>query len=856
MTEPKRIFDEYLTTITGTLLTITGLLTTIGDLNVKLREFIQTLPFIEKVPSLILDAIPVTLLIVGILVLLNGLARHSRLLRPEALLLRADKMEHLAGRSEDIDRLSKLCTDYAQIHLVGESGAGKSALVRAGLCPELKIHARLTPIYMDVWGQDWETGPYAALAGAFWETLSEKDQNSIGLTEPPKSEDLVEIIRLSKVKLGREPLLIFDQFDDYQTRHISRFLHSRRHTWLPVNKLIKANSFWHDISNLVVDESVHCLFVTRTDTADGLESIRFVPPEVYRLDRLNVNSVQPLLTRLTSDKEDSDPVVYAPEHGWDRLKDRLARDLGKDGAVLPAQMKIAFQGLAGLKALTIRDYERKGGLRGLEAVHIQRHVNGTARISDLTKSQVRTFLLSMVDPETLKTIPKSADDLQGILISGDKCDSERIKQAVQVALNYLEQREIIRKRLDPDTHQHVWILDHDYLCRGVLEAEQKASRWFIMAQESHKAFQEAGRSIWHKWKSLMNPWHQIVLACLRIVGRFHYGDLRSFAALSLFRFAPFLILICVGFFYFTDITDIRIQRAWKTIIEAQGKPGDLGRKSALQYLNRKKKSLNKIDISRADLSEIDLFRADLQYSSLAGTDLSKANLSQARLDYANLSGKADFYKADLTDANLPRADLSGSIFRKAHLDRADLCDAILCGVDLTDANLTGAKLIHAKIINEADLTDVNLPGANLFAADLTGAKLYNANLSNAIIKEAKLQKAWLKNAYLSEAVLTDTNLTNANLTKAQLLKADLTGADFTEANLTDANLAEADLNRAQLFKADLSGADLRNANLLYIRLWRNIRSIKGAKIGGVKNPPDGFLEWAIEQGAISNKNTE
>ena len=65
MTEPKRIFDEYLTTITGTLLTITGLLTTIGDLNVKLREFIQTLPFIEKVPSLILDAIPVTLLIVA-----------------------------------------------------------------------------------------------------------------------------------------------------------------------------------------------------------------------------------------------------------------------------------------------------------------------------------------------------------------------------------------------------------------------------------------------------------------------------------------------------------------------------------------------------------------------------------------------------------------------------------------------------------------------------------------------------------------------------------------------------------------------------------------------------------------------
>ncbi|HEY44610.1 MAG TPA: hypothetical protein G4O11_11575 [Anaerolineae bacterium] len=839
MKVPKRTLDENIIALTGTLLAISGMVTAIANL---CKSFVSE-------PNQILYAVSVVLLIAGVWALWHGLARRSRLLRPDALLLRAEKTEHLAGRSEDIERLSKLCTDYTQVHLVGESGAGKSALVRAGLCLGLRVQARLIPIYLDVWGQDWETGPRAALASALWEALSEKDRDSIGLTEPPEPEDLLEIIRRSKVKLGREPLLIFDQFDDYQTRHQSRFLPSRRRTWLPADKLIKVNSFWRDIKNLVSDEGVHCLFVTRTDTADGLESIHFVSPQVYRLDRLNVDSIQPFLTHLTSDTEGSDPVVFAPDHGWDRLKDRLARDLSKDGAVLPVQMKIALQNLAGLGALTVRDYERKGGLRGLEAAHVQQHVSGAARNFNLTRSQVRTLLLAMVDPEALKTIPKSTDDLQKAVIRGDKRDSGRLQQTVQVVLNYLEQREIIRKRLDPDTHQHVWILDHDYLCRGVLETEHRASRWFITAQESHRAFREAGRGIWRKWKSLLNPWHQVVLASLRLAGRFRYGDMRPFAALSLLRFLPFLILGGAAFFFFVDKGIKNAQEAYQIIANAQGKSGDLGRKDALHYLHKNGANLKGIDISRANLSGLSLPGADLtdanfaavvlEDANLAGAhlirvnltdaDLSKANLSQAKLDDANLSGKANFYMADLTDANLPRADLSGADFRMAQLAGADLCDATFHGVDLSDANLTGAKLTNAKLTESANLTDANFPGAILHHADLSGAKLISANLTGADLSWAVLTGADLFEAQLNEAKIID-----ANLTEAKLAGADLTGADLT---------------RAQLFQADLTGADLSNANLLNIRQYDFTKSVKDAKIYNVKNPPGGFLEWAQKHGA-------
>jgi hypothetical protein len=246
------------------------------------------------------------------------------------------------------------------------------------------------------------------------------------------------------------------------------------------------------VKKLIDDKAVHCLFATRSDTADGLESVRFVAPQVYRLDRLNADFVLPLLTELTAHTEGAAPVVLAPDRGWERLKERLARDLSEDGAVLPVQMKMALQGLASLRSLTVRDYERAEGLHGLEAAHVERHIVNTALHSGLTKIQVQTLLTSLADAKTLKTVPRSIDDMAAVITAGDESHADRIREAVEEALDDLEKKEIIRKRLDLDTRQQVWILDHDYVCRGVLAAERRANRWFALARESYKTFQDAG----------------------------------------------------------------------------------------------------------------------------------------------------------------------------------------------------------------------------------------------------------------------------------------------------------------------------------------------------------------------------
>jgi hypothetical protein len=275
MNGPRRTFDEWLKAISGTLGVLGGLLALVPQFSKNISDALDA---VIKLPPTVWYFASVLLPVVGVFALRDGLARRSRLLRPEALLLKTNNPEHLKGREEDIERLSALCHDYQQVNLVGESGAGKSALIRAGLWPRLQAERKLFPIYLNVWGHDWEAGPRNALVRALWAALSDEDRHTVEFTELPKPEHLVSTLQQVQAKLGSTPLLIFDQFDDYQTRHCSQFLAGRRRTWLPTSRLITMNSFWRGIKEVIDNHTVHCLFATRTDTADGLESIRFTAP--------------------------------------------------------------------------------------------------------------------------------------------------------------------------------------------------------------------------------------------------------------------------------------------------------------------------------------------------------------------------------------------------------------------------------------------------------------------------------------------------------------------------------------------------------------------------------------------------
>ncbi|UCH63542.1 MAG: pentapeptide repeat-containing protein [Fidelibacterota bacterium] len=160
-------------------------------------------------------------------------------------------------------------------------------------------------------------------------------------------------------------------------------------------------------------------------------------------------------------------------------------------------------------------------------------------------------------------------------------------------------------------------------------------------------------------------------------------------------------------------------------------------------------------------------------------------------------------------------------------------------IDLSGAILGGTS-------EDALWIGVDLPGAKLSEAVLRRTVMSRANL-----REARMSYCDLDSAYLRYADLTEASLYEADLTSADLSGADLTGASLYEADLTGALLYDVDLTDATLALATLAGAYLRNARIANIKGWENIRDLRLADVYGVVSPPEGFLEWAVnEMGAL------
>ncbi len=101
------------------------------------------------------------------------------------------------------------------------------------------------------------------------------------------------------------------------------------------------------------------------------------------------------------------------------------------------------------------------------------------------------------------------------------------------------------------------------------------------------------------------------------------------------------------------------------------------------------------------------------------------------------------------------------------------------------------------------------------------------------------------------------SLSFAHLDSASLKGAILDSADLSAASLKRADLGEASMVGVKLTDADLGETDLRGANLRDVEGWRAVRTLKLANIHGVRNPPPGFVSWAVDtMGAIQAPNKD
>lgn len=201
--------------------------------------------------------------------------------------------------------------------------------------------------------------------------------------------------------------------------------------------------------------------------------------------------------------------------------------------------------------------------------------------------------------------------------------------------------------------------------------------------------------------------------------------------------------------------------------------------------------------------------------------------------------------------------LQGASLAGAQLAGADLGGADMREIDLAGANLEGAVL--GSRLNDAQLPRANLRGADI-SGDLRGANLRAADLSGASVSMANLGRVDLQGATLAGADVSDTSLRGANLRDADFQQTNLDDTQFHGAVLEGARLNNAKMYMAKLVDCDLAGVDLTGANLTEVDLegatnYTEIRGISGASINRVHNAPEGFIEWAVSQGAVDESRS-
>jgi uncharacterized protein YjbI with pentapeptide repeats len=142
-------------------------------------------------------------------------------------------------------------------------------------------------------------------------------------------------------------------------------------------------------------------------------------------------------------------------------------------------------------------------------------------------------------------------------------------------------------------------------------------------------------------------------------------------------------------------------------------------------------------------------------------------------------------------------------------------------------------------LQELNADKVPLVGVDVSSAFLQGLKLEHADLLRSDFSAADLRRSDLK----------DANFTSANLRSTNLRNSDLENVSFEGANLNDADLSGGNLSNTKFNDANLAGADLSSADLRNIE-WKNLKDVTGANIYQVKNAPNGFIEWALQHGAV------
>jgi uncharacterized protein YjbI with pentapeptide repeats len=393
---------------------------------------------------------------------------------------------------------------------------------------------------------------------------------------------------------------------------------------------------------------------------------------------------------------------------------------------------------------------------------------------------------------------------------------------------------------------------------------------------------------WTEYLVLHNPWSYFFLSLFHMTSRIgiSYSQraylklnnrldplLKSFWRLD-GRFKLSSVLIWLGVIY---LSFINYQILWS---EGHGKPYtifslDVSSKNFLAVDNSE---CNKNrDLGDSISTDIGAHWKGQNFNNLKAFEAYFINsvFQDVRMNYSDITGacfqNSVFQNTRMNYADLAEANFHGSSFARSSLIGSNLQNTVLYGVQAQGSRFDSAELrgtdmkmgdFSEAVFRGASLIDVELNGTNFTSADLrvknflprggaaknlyfTFANFASEGSNRVFLGECDFSGSDFASATMQKVALDGSRLIGSSLLHAHLEDASLWSTDLSGADLTEAHLDRANVLFAKFLMADLSGASLKD-----IKNWRRA-DFTLANIYGVRNAPEGFQAFALNEGAVS-----
>jgi hypothetical protein len=412
--------------------------------------------------------------------------------------------DELPGRAIEVQDLYTMTasTGFRFGVLCGETGCGKTSLLRAGLLPRLRAGGFL-PLYVSNTGKD----PQAALRAALFKTIPEA-------APVPAEVDLRDLLRETARRQDKTLVLLFDQFEEFfianrSLRSRTRFLRwvgeCIRYTDLP------AIFFFALRSDFLIRMRDFAAYVTEPTSVSA----------VYELRNFDIEQAKAVLRAAAQ----QDGIVF--EAG---LVDTIVGDLASDSIVRPAELQIVATRLKRRRIFNATGYEIAGGARGLLSFYITEEIG---RSADAQTSRLILRLLCSQNGDARRPADLSLDDILRSIQNADVAPARERQEHVKIILDqFIDARILLR------TEEGKYKLVHDYIVpyvqRATAEVETNIERSNRLVQRYVAEYKEDPKA--------RIPWH-----ALRAISRHASADVKgSEPARGLLRKSRRAIVFNVG----------------------------------------------------------------------------------------------------------------------------------------------------------------------------------------------------------------------------------------------------------------------------------------------------------------------